>query len=152
VTLLCITGEVIAPCELGWDDLACLPAQVADVSALLPGREGGGVRLRAVLGRAGLKDGATHVSCESRDGKFAASVPVSAVREALIVYRLGDAPLPTEKGGPLRFYIPAADDCLSGEVDQCANVKYLAVLRITRGAGHDTRPTTAAEHSTLHRA
>jgi hypothetical protein len=150
MSLLRVTGEVVAPCELGWEDLARLPEQVADIAALVPGREGGGVRLRAVLNRAGLKDGATHVTCESSDGQFAASVPLGAVRDAVIVYRLGAAPLPEEKGGPLRFYIPAADDCLSSEVDHCANVKHLARLCVSRGAGHDTRPTTDAEHAALH--
>jgi len=150
VSSLRVSGQVLAPCELGWDDLAGLPDQIDDVAALVPGREGGGVRLRAVLARAGLKDGATHVTCESSDGKFAASVPLAAVRDAVIVYRLGNLPLPVEKGGPLRFYIPAADDCLRGEIDHCANVKNLGALHVTRGAGHDTRPTTDAEHRALH--
>jgi len=141
VSGLRVSGQVIAPCELGWRDLAALPEQIDDVATVVPGREGGAVRLRAVLARAGLKDGATHLTCASLDGSFAASVALAAVRDAVIVYRLGDAPLPAEKGGPLRFYIPATDECLRGEIDHCANVKNLGTLHVTRGAGHDTRPT-----------
>ena len=147
---LVVEGEVIAPVELSFADLAALPEQVADISALVPGREGSGVRLSAVLGRAGLKPNATHVTCESTDGKFTASVPLSAVREAIVAYRLGDAPLPESKGGPIRFFIPEAADCDAADIDQCANVKYLGRLRVTKGAGTDTRPQSAREHAALH--
>ncbi len=145
-----VAGEVVSPVELDFDALAALPDQVADISGEVPGREGGGVRLRAVLGRAGLKANATHVTCESTDGKFAASVPLSAVRDAIVAYRLGDQPLPESKGGPVRFFIPDAAACAADDVDQCANVKYLGCLRVTRGSGDDTRPTSPTEHAKLH--
>jgi len=147
---LSVCGEVLAPLELEYDALAALPDQVDDISSEVPGREGGGVRLRAVLARAGLKPNATHVTCESSDGKFSASVPLSAVRDAIVAYRLGDTPLPETKGGPVRFFIPEAAACASDEIDQCANVKFLGRLRVTRGAGDDTRPTNPQEHAELH--
>ena len=134
-----IDGEVIAPCELSFDELSALPDQVPDVGALIPGRRGVGVRLRALLRRAGLKDSATHVTVESRDGAFAASLPLAAVREAVVAYRLGDAPLPAADGGPLRFLIPDAPACGSDGADACANVKFVGAIRVTRGAGTDTR-------------
>ncbi len=137
---LIVDGAVIAPVELGFEDLAALPGQIEDISALVSGREGGGVPLSRVLGRAGLRPDATHVTCESSDGKFKASVPLAAVRDAIVVYRLGDDPLPPSHGGPLRFLIPDAGVCDSAEVDRCANVKFLARLHVTRGAGDDTRP------------
>jgi Oxidoreductase molybdopterin binding domain len=150
-TRLQIEGEVILPCELGYADLAALPDQVEDVGALIPGRTGGGVRLRAVLRRAGIKDGATHVTVSSSDGKFHASVPLASVREAVLAYRLGNEPLPEKLGGPIRLLIPDVEPCAIGEVDACANVKFVATLRLTRGAGADTRPTSDAEHDELHR-
>src|SRR2546421_127481 len=49
---LLVEGEVAAPREFGFDDLAALAGQVDDVGALIPGREGGAGRLAAIL-RAG---------------------------------------------------------------------------------------------------
>jgi DMSO/TMAO reductase YedYZ molybdopterin-dependent catalytic subunit len=134
-----IEGEVIAPCELGFEDLSALPGQIPDIGELIPGRSGIGVRLGALLRRAGLKENATHVTVVSRDGEFAASVPLAAVREAIVAYRLGDAPLPAAAGGPLRFLIPNVQDCGIDGADACANVKDVGVLRVTRGAGADAR-------------
>lgn len=147
---LIVDGAVLAPLELGFDDLAALPEQVEDVSAFVAGRDGGGVRLSAVLRRAGLKPDATHVTCESSDGKFRASVPLSAVREAIVAYRMGEDSLPESRGGPIRFFIPDAAACAADEIDQCANVKFLGRLHVSKGAGSDTRPTTPDEHAKLH--
>ena len=147
---LVVQGAVLAPVELGFDELAALPEQIDDISLLVAGRDGGGVRLSSVLGRAGLKPDATHLTCESSDGKFSASVPLSAVREAIVAYRVGDDPLPASKGGPIRFYIPDAAACAADEIDQCANVKFLGRLFVSKGPGSDTRPTNPEEHSKLH--
>ncbi len=147
---LSVEGAVLTPLSLAFDDLADLPDQVEDISSLVAGREGGGVRLSSVLGRAGLKPDVTHLTCESTDGKFAASVPLSAVREAIVAYRLGDGPLPESKGGPIRFFIPDAAACAADDIDQCANVKFLGRLFVSKGPGSDTRPTSPAEHAKLH--
>lgn len=148
---LSVDGAVLAPLELGFEELAALPGQIDDISSLVTGREGGGVRLVSVLARAGLKPDATHLTCESTDGKFSASVPLSSVRGAIVAYRLGGEPLPAAKGGPIRFFIPEAASCATDEVDQCANVKYLGRLYVSKGAGSDTRPTSRQEHEKLHR-
>ncbi len=68
----------------------------------------------------------------------------------MVAYRLGDAPLPRELGGPLRFLVPDTGPCAADEVDACANVKFLARLELTVGPGRDTRPTTVAAHAALH--
>lgn len=148
---LSVGGAVLAPLELGFEELAALPGQIEDIASLVSGREGGGVRLASVLARAGLKPDSTHLTCESTDGKFSASVPLSAVRDAIVAYHVGGEPLPESKGGPIRFFIPEAASCATDEVDQCANVKFLGRLYVTKGAGSDTRPTTAQEHDKLHR-
>jgi len=147
---LVIEGEVESPCSLTFNDLASLPDQIDDLSTVVPGRTGGAVRLRAIFERVSVAPEATHLTCESSEGGFAASVPLEAVRAAVVAYRLGDGPLPADLGGPLRFFIPQVDECARGEVDPCANVKYLARLRLTRGPGRDTRPTTKREHEELH--
>lgn len=145
-----LEGEVESPLEMGFDDLSRLPGQISNLAALVPGREGGAVRLEALLEKAGPRPAATHATLSSSDGRFAASVPLEALSEAVIAYRDGDAPLPEGRGGPFRFFIPDGGACASAEVDQCANVKFLASIRLTVGRGDDTRPTTPTEHAALH--
>jgi DMSO/TMAO reductase YedYZ molybdopterin-dependent catalytic subunit len=129
-----IEGEVTTPREIGFDDLASLPEQVADVSALVPGREGGAVRLRSVLAAVGVKDGATHVTLDSEDGSFSQDAPLAALGNAVLLYRIDDRPLPKEKGGPVRFLIPDLEDCGTGGVDRCTNVKGLGRILVKREA------------------
>ena len=72
------------------------------------------------------------------------------LREALIVYRLSNEPLPQDNGGPLRFLIPNDEGCATGGADACANVKFVGALRLTKGPGKDTRPTTPRRPTELH--
>lgn len=146
-----VEGEVHRALALGPDDLAALPGQVADVSSVIAGRSGTGVALRSLLDRAGIETGATHLTIESDDASFAASIPLESVDAALIVYAIDGAPLPREKGGPFRLLIPDAASCGRAEIDKCANVKSVGVLRVDAGHGHDTRPATRAEHIAMHK-
>lgn len=149
--LLRVEGEVDTPREFHFADLEALPDQVSDIGPLIPGREGGGVWLRALLAASNVRPEATHLTLQASDGSFSASVPLAAVCErSLVVYRLGDGPLPADKGGPIRFFITDVDACAVGEVDACANVKFLGVIQCTRGPGTDTRPTTPQAHVALH--
>ena len=82
---------------------------------------------------------------------FHVSVPLKEVREqGIVVYRLGDARLGIEDGGPIRFLIRDPSVCHTGELDECANVKYLSRIELTTRRGRDTRPTTEEEHAALH--
>jgi DMSO/TMAO reductase YedYZ molybdopterin-dependent catalytic subunit len=129
---LTIEGEVISARSIGFEDLARAPDQVPDVGALVAGREGGGVWLRSVLGTTGVKPGARFATLASHDEAFAISVPLSPLLErALLVYRLGDAPLPPGKGGPVRVLLVDAPECGAEEVDACAGVKGLGRIRLT---------------------
>lgn len=76
-------------------------------------------------------------------GRFAASVGIEHVRDALVIYRLGGGALPAAMGGPFRFLIPDARSCwdTSLPVDRCANVKLLETIEGTAGAGRDAGPT-----------
>ena len=136
--------------ELDFQQLAALDGQIDDVSALIPGRVGGAVTLQAILDRLQPDQALDYLTVASTDGGFAASVPLEALRHAVIAYRVGDEPLPRDKGGPLRFLIPNDEGCATGGADACANVKFVGTLRLTKGRGKDTRPETPRQHAGLH--
>ncbi len=136
--------------ELDFQELSALEGQIDDVGALIPGRVGGAVTLQAILDRLQPDAGLDHVTVESTDGGFAASVPLEALRHAVIAYRMGNEPLPRDRGGPLRFLIPDDEGCATGGADACANVKFVGTLRLTKGKGKDTRPATPRQHAGLH--
>jgi 2-dehydropantoate 2-reductase len=137
--------------ELDFEQLSALSGQVDDVSSLIPGRVGGAVPLQAILDRIKPHQDLDYLTVESTDGGFSASVPLEALRGALVAYRLGNEPLPKDKGGPLRFLIPNDEGCATGGADACANVKFVGTLRLTKGPGKDTRPTTPRQHTDLHK-
>lgn len=150
MTQLRIEGEVKAPQRFSFDDLRQLSGQVEDIGQFVSGREGSGVRLQSVLDRVGPKGTVKYITLESTDGKFSASVPLDTVRDAIIAYRLEDNPLPAKKGGPFRFFIPNVEECAIGEVDACANVKFLGRMHLSQEAGKDNRPTSAELHEEHH--
>jgi DMSO/TMAO reductase YedYZ molybdopterin-dependent catalytic subunit len=125
-----IEGQVRTPREFGFADLAALPGQIADVASLVPGREGGAVALRSLLDAVGVSAAATRVTLESADGKFSQQAPLAALESAVLVYRIGDLPLPVDKGGPVRLLIPNLEECNIGGLDRCTNVKALARVRV----------------------
>jgi hypothetical protein len=145
-----IEGEVQQAGRFDFQGLSTLPHQVPDLSQLIPGREGGGVRLHAILEKVGLTPTATYLTLKSTDGKFSASVPLTAVQNAIVAYRLGDGPLPEKKGGPFRFFIPDIQECAIGEVDACANVKFLGLMQVSRQPDEDNRPTSKPAHEEHH--
>ena len=147
-----VSGLVGHPLELSHADLAALPGQVADVSALAPGREGVAVRFAAVLDAASAQAGAAFLTLEA-EGGFAASIPLDAVvDQALLLYALDGEPLPEAKGGPVRFLIPNPAACGAADVDTCANVKFLNSIHLGAERGRDVRPTTLRAHEALHEA
>lgn len=143
---LTITGEVENETTLSFDELKHLPDQVDDVSKEVEGRRGGGVRLKSIIDKAGRRDGADHATLASTDGAFTASVPIDDILDAIVVYRDGDAPLPEDLGGPIRFLIPNPGACHSGGADTCANVKFLGRIELTRGKVEDTRDSMEPNH------
>src|SRR5207249_2095714 len=74
--LLLVPGAVDAPLAFELTDLAALPEQVADVSSVVPGKAGAGVRLGALLGAAGAHG--DWITLVSGDG-FSISVPRAPV-------------------------------------------------------------------------
>jgi DMSO/TMAO reductase YedYZ molybdopterin-dependent catalytic subunit len=136
-----IDGEVAHPGRFDFEALSRLPQQVEDISTLVPGRHGSGVRLAALIDAVQPQTQATHVTLESSDGSFSASVPLEAVAgTGVVLYRLGTQELPPQQGGPFRFLITDAQTCATGGVDLCANVKFVGRIAITSSPGRDTRP------------
>ena len=136
---LTITGEVNSEKSFLFNDLAAMPEQVEDVSQEVEGRQGRGVRLRALIDQAGRKPDADHATLASTDGKFTASVPLDDILDAILVYQLNGEPLPEQYGGPVRFLIPDAAACHTGGADTCANVKFLGRIELTKGKVEDSR-------------
>ncbi len=148
--LLRVEGEVEKKLDLSFEDLSGLPGQIADVAALIPGREGGGVRLESILRKAGPAPAAKFITLKAGDGSFAASVPLEQVAGGIVCYRLGNAALPAQKGGPVRFFLDPAATCENPALDGCANVKFLSSIRLSKEPGEDTRPSTKRAHADLH--
>ena len=148
---LSIAGEVRAPRAFSRDSLAALPGQVPDVSTRLPGREGRGVELAALLAAVGVLPAATHVTVSADGGAFHASVPLDVVRDrAVIIFELDGQPLPESAGGPFRFLIADYAACHTAEIDDCANVKFVDRIELTAERGFDNRPQDDVEHAKLH--
>jgi DMSO/TMAO reductase YedYZ molybdopterin-dependent catalytic subunit len=151
--VLTIEGLVQRPLCLSFDDLDALPeaARVIDVSRFHATRKGDGVTLEAILDRAEVHPEANYATLHADRDDFHVSVPLGPLREqGIVVYRLGDGWLGLEQGGPIRFLIRDPSACHTGELDECANVKYLSRIELTTRRGRDTRPATDAEHAALH--
>jgi 2-dehydropantoate 2-reductase len=106
-----------------------------DISTVMPGMKGKGISLKGLLDVPALAIQADHVTFHSGDGKYAASLTLHQAKEfGILVYELDGQTLPPEKGGPFRLVTP-------GLGDLCANVKGVARVEVTKGAGADTRPS-----------
>jgi DMSO/TMAO reductase YedYZ molybdopterin-dependent catalytic subunit len=130
--MLTIDGEVARAISFDLKALRALPGQVADVAEHVPGREGSAVWLREVLSAAQPTTQARWATLATADGRFAICVALDALLDrALLVYRLGEAPLPDNKGGPVRLLLSGKVECHAPELDACAMVKGLARVRLT---------------------
>jgi len=111
-------------------------AQIADVSQLVPKREGRAVKLEALLTAARPRPEAKYITLHSYDGTFSASIERAEIEDrALLIYQQKDGlPVPESAGGPIRFVIPNFND-------PCANVRGLSRIELTTTPGRDTRPS-----------
>ena len=146
-----VGGLVGAPRSYDFAALGALPDQIPDVSELADGREGAAVRLTTLIEQSRPDAEAAFITLFA-EGDYSASVPLDAiVDQAILIYKLGDGPLPAAQGGPIRFLIPDVAACQTAEVDSCANVKFLRRIELGRERGRDSRPRTKAAHAQLHR-
>ncbi len=151
--LLRVEGAVGRPLGVTFEDLAGMPGdvQVPDVSRFQPTRRGDAVTLAALLGVASPRPEATHLTLHADRDDFHVSIPLDAIREqGLVVYKVGPDRLGVEQGGPIRLLIRDPSACHAGELDECANVKYLSRIELTAGRGRDTRPVDDESHRALH--
>ncbi|MBL8076073.1 MAG: 2-dehydropantoate 2-reductase [Nitrospira sp.] len=132
-----IEGAVVQPVSFDRVALAALPAEhQLDVSTVMPGMQGQGIRLKGLLEVPALAIDADHVVFDASDGTYSACLTLRQAREhGVLIYELDGAALPDTKGGPFRLVTP-------GLGDLCANVKGVARIEITKGPGRDTRQTT----------
>ena len=72
--------------------------------------------------------------------------------QGIVVYKLGSVALSGDHGGPIRLIIRDPTACHTGDLDDCANVKYLSRIELTERRGRDTRPETDSAHAALHEA
>jgi DMSO/TMAO reductase YedYZ molybdopterin-dependent catalytic subunit len=100
---LVIDGEVAARQTLDFARLRELAEQLVEPSALLAGREVAAVRLDALLALAGLGREARSIIAESQEGGLVLSMPLEAAKSCVVLYRVGEAPLPRGLGGPFRL-------------------------------------------------
>ena len=152
--VLRVDGEVEHQRRFTFEQLAQIdPAyQIRDVSQIAPDRVGDAVRLDGLLRSVEVKDSAAFLGLHSSHDDFHASIPLADVRQrAFLIYRVEGQPLPTDKGGPVRFYIPDHASCQVEEIDECANVKFVDHIELTCQRGFDNRPQDDAEHAKLHR-
>jgi DMSO/TMAO reductase YedYZ molybdopterin-dependent catalytic subunit len=151
--LLIIDGAVEHALRLTYSDLEAIPEsdQVHDVSRFHPSRRGDGVLLESLLGWAGVKPTANYLTLHADRDDFHVSIPLEPVRaQGIVVYRVGPERLTVAQGGPIRFLIRDPSACHTGELDECANVKYLSRIELTERRGRDTRPADEAAHAALH--
>lgn len=131
-----IEGAVVQPLSFDRAAIASLPTEHhVDVSTVMSGMKGRGIRLRGLLDVPALAIGADHVAFHASDGTYSACLTLEQAREhGVLVYELDGASLPDTRGGPFRLITP-------GLGDLCANVKGVTRIEVTKGPGRDTRQT-----------
>jgi G3E family GTPase len=107
-------------------ELQALPGGIADVSARFPKRSGSAAPLDPLFAALGVPDAGSAVVVAG-DGFAGEPVPISVLRQGVLLHSLGGEPLPADQGGPFRLLIPqdASPDPIS-----CANVKGVAKVVI----------------------
>ena len=128
-----ITGLVEDESTVSAAAMDAMPSATGDVSAVAPGATGAGVRVADVLAVARPMTAATHCTVISGDG-YRASIPLTDLQEGgWLAYSLDGAPLPVDKGGPLRLTVTQGSTL-------CWNVKGVAELHLAAGREEDDVP------------
>jgi DMSO/TMAO reductase YedYZ molybdopterin-dependent catalytic subunit len=134
--MLTIEGEGLLRRYLEFAELRALPDQIAHQSTLFGGREVAGVALSSLLRLIAPPASARFVRFVAADG-YSTSLPLAAIADAQLVYRLGDEPLPAQLGGPLRLVIAAPTPRSS--------LKHIVTLALTAAPVEERLP--ACDHA-----
>jgi DMSO/TMAO reductase YedYZ molybdopterin-dependent catalytic subunit len=108
-----VNGLVERELDLTFDDLLALPSTALDrdfqcvTGWRVPNVHWKGVRLSAILDRAGVRDGAGAIRFVSFDGAYTESLTLEQARrnDVLVAYELDGEPLSSAHGGPARLYV-----------------------------------------------
>ena len=108
-----VKGLVERPLTLSYAELTAMPRTELkrDFQCVtgwrVPDTHWTGVRLSALLDRAGVKSEATALRFVSFDGEYTESLTLSQARrpDVLVAYELGGSPLSSDHGGPARLYV-----------------------------------------------
>lgn len=152
-SILKVTGEAARPRSFSYEELKQIDPefQIEDVSKLDDSRAGRAVWLKGILASVEVAESAKFLGLHSSHDNFHASIPLGEVRDrGFVIYELNGSPLPREKGGPVRFFIPDHASCNTDEIDECANVKFVDHIELTAEKGFDNRPEDEEEHAKLH--
>ena len=129
-----VTGLVDAPRTWAWDELGAFDGGIPDISSEAEGFVGEAIPAAAVLAAAVPRPAASHCTVVSDDGHYRASIPLTELREkGWLAFRLDGAPLPRDRGGPIRVIVPQGRTL-------CWNVKGVVELRLTAGPEPDSIP------------
>jgi DMSO/TMAO reductase YedYZ molybdopterin-dependent catalytic subunit len=109
-----VNGLVERPFRLDHDELLALPqvTQTSDIHCVTRwsklGTSWTGVRVRDLLGRAGVRDGATHAMVHAHGG-YTTNIDLPALLDddVLLAHAFDGAPLEHEHGGPVRLLVPS---------------------------------------------
>ncbi len=151
--LLQVDGDVTGTKAFTWEDLVAIDAQwqISDVNQIDGTKAGGAVWIRGILDKVKAHPESKYITLHSVRDDFHASLPLEAVLDrGMFIYRKKNQPLPVAAGGPIRFFIPDHTACHSGEVDECANVKYVDRIEFSQKKGFDNRPLDDDAHEALH--
>ena len=127
-----VTGLVDRPLDLTVDDLEGMPSTtlVKDFQCVtgwrVPQVHWRGVRLSDVLAAAGVHTSAGGLEFESYDGADTESLTLDQAQrpDVIAAYRMLDAPITTEHGGPVRLYVAPMYGYKS--------LKWLSAIRVVR--------------------
>ena len=110
---LSVFGLVDEPFSLSFDELVALPSvtYTQDIHCVTKWSKFDtswtGVRVRDLLERAGIQDGATHV-IEHAEYGYTTNLPLADITtdEAIVAYRFEGEPIEPIHGGPVRIVVP----------------------------------------------
>ena len=125
-----VSGLVHYPRTFTLADLKAMPATsfVQEFQCVtgwtVPNVHWEGVKLADILDNAGVKEGAVALSFESYDGADSESLTLDQARlpDVIVAYRMLDAPVTTEHGGPVRLYV--------GPMFGYKSLKWLSAIRV----------------------